>query len=80
MAAQTPDWILQAGQQIQVIDYELHAAIRIISRGEMKPEHVLAFMEACMKRDRLMARVVSYVASRRKQAADQAAVVRSSKP
>jgi hypothetical protein len=59
--AQSPDWLLQIGQQIQVIDYELHAAIRILGKGEMKPEHIPAFMKACVKRDRLMARVISYL-------------------
>jgi len=57
-----PHWLQQTGQQIQVTDYELHAAIRIISKGEMDPEHIPAFMDACIKRDRLMARVMTYLA------------------
>jgi hypothetical protein len=67
MAAQTADWLLQTAQQIQVIDYELHAAIRIISKGEMQPEHIPAFMEACEERERLMARILSHLADQRKQ-------------
>jgi len=59
---QVPHWLQQTGQQIQVTDYELHAAIRIISKGEMDPEHIPAFMDACIKRDRLMARVMTYLA------------------
>jgi hypothetical protein len=65
--AQTPDWLLQTAQQIQVIDYELHAAIRIISKGQMQPEHMPAFMDAAAKRDRLMARIFTYLAEQRKQ-------------
>jgi dihydroorotase-like cyclic amidohydrolase len=64
-----PDWLLQTAQQIQVIDYELHASIRTISRGEMTPDQVPAFMDACIRRDRLMARVINYVAEQRKQSA-----------
>lgn len=72
--AQVPEWLLQAVQQIQVIDYELHAAMRIISKGEMAPEHVPAFMDACVKRDRLMAQIISYMAQQHKQSAYQAIV------
>ncbi|MBV8771612.1 MAG: hypothetical protein JO166_04665 [Deltaproteobacteria bacterium] len=74
--APIPDWFLQTAQQIQVIDYELHASIRIISRGKMTLEQVPAFMDACIRRDRLMARVISYLAEQRKQSAHQTAATR----
>jgi hypothetical protein len=61
VTAQTPDWLLETAQQIQVIDYELHAAIRIIGKGEMRPEHIPAFFEACVRRDRLMARILTHL-------------------
>jgi dihydroorotase-like cyclic amidohydrolase len=77
--AQTADWLLQTAQQIQVIDYELHAAIRIISKGQMLPEHLPAFMSACVKRDRLMARIMSYLAEQGKQSALQASAARNGK-
>lgn len=80
IAAQSPDWLLQVAQQIQVIDYELHAAIRIIGRGEMRPEHIPAFMNACVERDRLMARVISYLAEQRKQSGYNAVAGRTAKP
>jgi hypothetical protein len=67
ISVQTPDWLLQAAQQIQVIDYELHAAIRIISKGQMEPEHVPTFMDACVKRDRLMARILTFLADQHKE-------------
>ena len=34
----------------------------MISKGEMDPEHIPAFMDACTKRGRLMARVMTYLA------------------
>jgi len=80
IAAQTPDWLLQTARQIQVIDYELHAAIRIITKGEMRPEHIPAFMGACAQRDRLMARILSYVAEQRKQSTFRSPAARSEKP
>jgi dihydroorotase-like cyclic amidohydrolase len=69
VSAQTPAWLLQTAQQIQAIDYELHATLRIISKGQMNPDHIPAFMEASTKRDRLMARLFSYLAAQRKQSA-----------
>ena len=57
-----PDWLLQTAQQIRVLDYELHAAIRIISKGEMQEVDISAFKEACSKRDALMARILSHLA------------------
>lgn len=65
MAAPMPDWLLQTAHQIRVIDYELHAAIRIIIKGEMQPEHITAFVKACEKRDELMARILSHLADQR---------------
>jgi hypothetical protein len=64
--APAPDWLLQTAQQIQVIDYELHAAIRIISKGEMQAEHIPAFRNACVERDRLMARILTHLAEQSK--------------
>jgi hypothetical protein len=70
IAVQSPDWLLQTGQQIQALDNELHAAIRIIGRGEMRPDHIPAFMNASMKRDRLMARVINYLIEQHKDSGD----------
>ena len=67
IAIQNPDWLLQTGQQIQALDYELHAAIRTIGRGEMRPDHLPAFMNASGRRDELMARVISYLAEQSKR-------------
>ena len=71
--------MLQTVQQIQVMDYELHAALRIISKGQMPPGELPVFMDACVKRDRLMARIMSYLADQRKQAAYQAIAARNGK-
>jgi hypothetical protein len=78
--AQAPDWVLQTAQQIQALDYELHAAIRIISKGQMQPEHVPAFMSACVKRDRLMARIFTYLAEQTKRTAYHEIAARNGKP
>jgi len=80
LPAQTPDWLLQTAQQIQVIDYELHAAIRLIGKGEMPLDHVPAFMSACVKRDRLMARILTYLAEQGTQSASQTVAARNGKP
>ena len=77
---QTPEWLFQTAQQIQVIDYELHAAIRIIAKGQMDPENVPAFMSVCVKRDRLMARVLTYLAEQGRQSAYQSIAARIGKP
>jgi hypothetical protein len=74
IAAQTPDWLLETAQQIQVIDYELHAAIRIISKGQMRPENIPAFLDACTKRDRLMAQLLGHLAEQHKEARQKASV------
>jgi hypothetical protein len=67
IAVQSPDWLLQTGQQIQALDYELHAAIRTIGKGEMRPDHIPAFMNASGRRDELMARVITYLADQSKR-------------
>jgi hypothetical protein len=72
VTSQSPDWLLQTAQQIQLIDYELHAAIRDITKGEMQPDHIPAFMDACVKRDRLMARITRHLARQLKQSPNQA--------
>jgi hypothetical protein len=77
ITAQSPDWLLQTAQQIQVIDYELHASIRNITRGEMRRDQVPAFMSACVTRDRLMARVIDYIAAQRKQSTRPATTPRN---
>jgi hypothetical protein len=67
-----PEGLRRLMQDIQVADYELHAAFRVIARGEMQQEHVAAFMDASVRRDRMMARVFSYVAGMHKQNAYEA--------
>jgi hypothetical protein len=59
-------------QEIQVADYELHASFRIIANGEMESEHIAAFMDASLRRDRMMADVFAYMAKLRKQRAYKA--------
>jgi len=63
------NWLSQARQQIQVLDYELHASLRILAEGEMDSEQMTAFMGATAQRDRMMARVVSYIAKLHNQRA-----------
>jgi hypothetical protein len=79
LPSQSPDWLLQTAQQIQLIDYELHAAIRVIGKGEMRPDHIPAFLDACVKRDRLMARITRHLARQLKQSSTQADAVRQVK-
>ncbi|MBV8361451.1 MAG: hypothetical protein JO189_26475 [Deltaproteobacteria bacterium] len=64
-----PTSLRQIMQEIQVADYALHAAFRIIANGEMSSEHVAAFLDASVRRDRMMAKIFSYVAELRKQKA-----------
>ena len=52
-------WLRYVNQQIQILDYQLHAALRIFAHGKIDSEHVVAFMQASAKRDRLMASVYS---------------------
>jgi hypothetical protein len=56
----TIGWLAQFRQEIQALDYELHASLRILAGGEMDSEHMEAFIAAVNRRDRLMARVMSY--------------------
>jgi hypothetical protein len=73
-----PNWLSQARQQIQALDYELHASLRILAEGDMDSEHMTAFMAATAQRDRMMARVVSYIAKlRNERAMDRQKSVRS---
>jgi hypothetical protein len=60
-----PADLRQIMQEIQVADYALHAAFRIIANDEMSSEHIAAFMDASIRRDRMMAHVFSYVAELR---------------
>ncbi|MBV8452372.1 MAG: hypothetical protein JOZ29_08880 [Deltaproteobacteria bacterium] len=62
-------WVHHVSQQIQALDYELHASLRILANGEMDSEHMTAFMGAVAQRDRMMARVVSYIAELRNRRA-----------
>jgi hypothetical protein len=52
-------WLRYVSQQIQVLDYQLHTALRIFASGKIDSEHAAAFMQASAKRDRLMASVFS---------------------
>jgi hypothetical protein len=55
-------WLRQTTQQIQVLDYELHAALRIIAAGEtLDLAHKRAFLAATSQRTRLMACVMRHV-------------------
>jgi hypothetical protein len=70
------EWLRDISQQIQALDYELHAALRILVKGEIDSEHRAAFIDACLKRERMMAHVLSYLAERRHQRAlEQNAIV-----
>ena len=50
-------------QEIQVADYELHASFRIIADAELDSEFISAFLDASLRRDRMMARVFSQLAA-----------------
>ncbi len=78
VAAQMPDWLLQSAQQIQVIDYELHASLRTMTRGQMRLQDIPVFLDACIQRERLMAKILTYLAERRK-AASQTLAARNGK-
>ena len=55
-------WVKQTTQEIQAMDYELHATLRIIAAGEtLDLAHKRAFIAATSQRARLMARVIRYV-------------------
>lgn len=79
IAVQGPAWLLQTAQQIQALDYELHATIRTIGRGEMRPDHIPAFINASGRRDELMARVINYLAEQSKRPEYQLGAERTAK-
>ena len=55
-------WLKQTTQEIQTLDYELHATLRIIAAGEiLDSAHKRALMAATSQRARLMARIIRYV-------------------
>ncbi len=70
-SVEVSDWVPDVVRQIQVIDYELHASLRIIANGEIdsiqSAEFAAAIKGARAKRDQLMTRVFSYLAEMRKQ-------------
>jgi hypothetical protein len=62
----TTAWLSQTTQQIRVLDYELHATLRIISAGAiLDPAQKSAFIAATSQRSRLMARVIRHVMAAR---------------
>jgi len=69
-----PEQLRRVMQEIQVADYELHASFRIIASGELKSDYITAFIDASLRRDRLMARVFSYVAELRQAKIQRAAL------
>jgi hypothetical protein len=55
-------WLRQTTQQIRVLDYELHATLRIIAAGKtLDSAHKRAFLAATSQRTQLMARVIRHV-------------------
>lgn len=67
----TLSWLVQFRQEIQALDYELHASLRILAAGAMNCEHMAAFVAAVNRRDRLMARVMSHCGQVLRTKADQ---------
>jgi len=65
--ARAPSWLHQLRQQIRTLDFELHVLLRILAEGEKDPDYLAAFVNAVVTRDKMMARVISYVVSLRKQ-------------
>ena len=58
----TTAWLSQTTQQIQVLDYELHATLRVIGvGGALNPGQRSAFIAATSRRNRLMARIVRHI-------------------
>jgi hypothetical protein len=58
----------QTTQQIQILDYELHATLRIIAAGGLlDPAQRAAFIAASSQRSRLMGRVIRHVVGARPQ-------------
>lgn len=55
-------WLSQTTRQIQVLDYELHATLRMIAAGgTLDSAQKTAFFAATSQRARLMARVLRHV-------------------
>ena len=67
----TLSWLAQFRLEIQSLDYELHASLRILASGEMDSEHMTAFIDAANRRDRLMSRVISHCGQVLRAKADQ---------
>jgi hypothetical protein len=64
----TATWLKQTTRQIQALDYELHATLRIIACGEtLDSAHKRAMIAATSRRAWLMARVMRYVVGERSQ-------------
>ena len=64
----TATWLKQTTQQIQALDYELHATLRIIAAGEtLDSACKRAMMAATSRRAWRMARVMRHVAGERNQ-------------
>ena len=57
-------WLTELRQGIQALDYELHAALRILAASGMDSEHMAALLAASARRDDLMALVIAYCKSR----------------
>jgi hypothetical protein len=52
------NWLIQTTRQIQVIDYEVHATLRVIAAGgRLDSAQRTAFVAASSQRARLMARI-----------------------
>ena len=56
-------------QEIQVVDYELQASFMIIAGGELDSEFISAFMDASLRRDRMIARLYSQIAAQHQKKA-----------
>ena len=61
------NWLHQLRQQIQPLDFRLHVSLRILADGEKNPDFLTAFVNTVVARDKMMARVISYVVALRKQ-------------
>ncbi|MBV8809526.1 MAG: hypothetical protein JO033_12705 [Acidobacteriaceae bacterium] len=57
-------WLTQFRKEIQVLDYELHASLRILAAGEMDSDHMAALVAASARRDQMMVRVMAFCKSR----------------
>jgi hypothetical protein len=50
-----------------VLDYKLHAALRIIASSKIDYEHIAAFLDTSVRHDQMTAHVFSFVTELRKQ-------------